>query len=37
MNSRREKLEELRGRKEGVGQGWDESRNVSENKTDASI
>jgi hypothetical protein len=34
---RRKRDEEVRGRQEGAGQVWNESRNVSENKRDASI
>jgi hypothetical protein len=34
---RRKREEEVRGRQEGAGQVWNESRNVSENKRDASI
>jgi hypothetical protein len=37
LKERRKPEEGVRDRQEGVGQVWNESRNVSENKRDASI
>jgi hypothetical protein len=37
LKERRKPEEGVRGRQEGAGQVWNESRNVSENKRDASI
>jgi hypothetical protein len=37
LKERRKPEEAISGRREGAGQVWNESRNVSENKRDASI